>query len=139
MIQLTTGVNGIHHFYGRCQVSASSMGPCAASSPIQANIPFSRHKGIWAGKAYAKLYVLPPEFNPEVHKLVPGEDKASPVAHMAIDACPVSYGGYSGEERFSGKFPDDLMHMMISTSKSSKRSTMASSKAREIGGRTAAF
>ena len=76
---------------------------------------FSRHKGFWSGKAYAKPYALPPEFNPEVHKFVPGEDKASPIAHMAIDACPVSYGagGYSGEERFSGKFPDDLMHMHI--------------------------
>ena len=74
---------------------------------------FSKHKGFWSGKVASRPYELPPDFVEQKHMFVPGEDPASPLAHLATDACPVSYGGYSGSERFCGRFDDKTLPMHI--------------------------
>ena len=58
-------------------------------------------------------YELPSDFEEQKHMFVPGEDQASPVAHMATDACPVSYGCYSGSERCCGRFNERVLPMHI--------------------------
>ena len=52
---------------------------------------------------------LPPEFDAEKHKFVPGESRD------ATDACPLSYRGFSGAERFAGTFAEEVMPMHINS------------------------
>ena len=57
------------------------------------------------------------------------------IAVLTTDACPLSYGGFSGTERFAGTFADEVMPMHIN----SKELLAGSQRAQDGGGKGAAY
>jgi hypothetical protein len=62
--------------------------------------------GFWAGS-----YTLPDSFNERKDVFVPDPSLTGTqrIAVLTTDACPWAYGGFSGTQRFSGRFSDSQM------------------------------
>ena len=82
------------------------------SPPSRKVFLFSQSKGFWSGTSATKPFVLPGSFDPAKHMFIPTEiHPHSRIAVLYSDACTASYGGCSGEERYSGRFSEeDLPH-----------------------------